>query len=59
VDYSGLILAVLIGILIAWGWQRARKKMNFPVKGKHWVSVAIIVAIVLCLLFGASHTPHS
>jgi uncharacterized Tic20 family protein len=53
-DYSGLILAVLIGILIAWVWQRGRKKVNFNVKGKHWFSVAIIVAIVLFLIYGAS-----
>jgi uncharacterized Tic20 family protein len=53
-DYSGLILAVLIGILIAWVWQRGRKKLNFSVKGKHWFTVALIVAVVLCLIYGAA-----
>jgi predicted CDP-diglyceride synthetase/phosphatidate cytidylyltransferase len=53
-DYSGLILAVLIGIFVAWAWQRGRKKLSFPVKGKHWWVVAIIVAVVLCLIYGAS-----
>ncbi|HEX4834494.1 MAG TPA: hypothetical protein VH478_25765 [Trebonia sp.] len=58
-DYSGLILAALIGLGVAWVWQRGRKKMNFQVKGKHWWAVVIIVVIVLCLFFGATHTPHS
>ena len=57
-DYSGLILAVLIGILIAWGWQAARKKLDLPVKGKHWWGVVVVVAILLFLIYGASlHSP--
>jgi hypothetical protein len=58
VDYSGLILAVVIGLGVAWLWQRGRKKMNFPVKGKHWWAVVVIVVIVLFLIYGGSHTPH-
>jgi Mg/Co/Ni transporter MgtE len=55
-DYSGLILAALIGLGVAWLWQRGRKKMNFQVKGKHWLGVVIVVVIVLVLIFGASHS---
>jgi hypothetical protein len=58
-DYSGLILAVLIGIGVAVIWQRGRKKMNLPIKGKHWWAVVVIVVIVLCLFYGGTHTPHT
>jgi predicted CDP-diglyceride synthetase/phosphatidate cytidylyltransferase len=58
-DYSGLILAALIGLGIAWLWQRGRKKMNFSVKGKHWWVVVIVVVVVLVLIYGGSHTPHT
>jgi hypothetical protein len=57
VNYSGLILAAFIGLGVAWLWQRVGRKMNLPVKGKHWWWVAIAVFIVLCVLFGASHSP--
>ena len=42
-DYSGLIVAVLIGILVAWGWQAGRKKLNLTIKGKHWWAIVVIV----------------
>jgi drug/metabolite transporter (DMT)-like permease len=58
-DYSGLILAAFIGLGVAWLWQRGRKKMNFPVKGKHWWAVVVIVVVLLCLFYGSSHTPHT
>jgi chromate transport protein ChrA len=58
-DYSGLILAVLIGILVAWIWQRGRKKLSLPIKGKHWWAVVVIVVILLCLFYGGTHTPHT
>jgi hypothetical protein len=58
-DYSGLILAALIGLGVAWLWQRSRKKMNFQVKGKHWIAVVIIVIILLCLFYGGTHTAHT
>jgi hypothetical protein len=58
-DYSGLILAALIGLGVAWLWQRGRKHMNFQVKGQHWIGVVIVVVILLSLFFGASHTPHT
>jgi heme A synthase len=56
---SGLILAALIAILVAWIWQRTRKKMHFQMKGQHWLAVIIIVFVVLLLFYGGTHTPHT
>jgi hypothetical protein len=58
-DYSGLILAVVIALLVGWIWQRFGKKMDFKMKGKHWWAIIIVVVIVLCLFYGGTHTPHT
>jgi hypothetical protein len=58
-DYSGLILAGLIGLIVAVLWQRGRKKMNLPIRGKHWLAVVIIVVILLLIFYGGTHTPHT
>ena len=57
--YSGLILLVFIGVFAAWLWNRGRRKLSLPVKGKHWAVVTIVVVVLLVLAYGASHTsPH-
>ena len=58
-NYSGLILAVLIGLIVAVAWQRGRKKMNLPIRGKHWLAVVIIVVVLLLIFYGGTHTPHT
>jgi hypothetical protein len=55
---SGLILAVLIGLGVAWLWSRVGKRFNVSVKGKQWVIITIIVVVVLLLLYGSSHSSH-
>ena len=34
---TGLILLVLIGAIVAFGWTRLRGKMKLSVSGKHWL----------------------
>jgi len=34
---TGLILLVLIGGIVAFGWTRLRGKMKLGVSGKHWL----------------------
>lgn len=58
-NLSGLILLVFIGIFVALFWQRGRKKLSLPVKGKHWWIVIIVFAVLVLLIYGGSHTPHS
>lgn len=54
---SGLILVVLIGVLVAYGYTRMRGKMKLSVSGKHWVAPVVIIGVVLLLVWG-SHNGH-
>jgi hypothetical protein len=54
---SGLILAVLIGILVAYGYTRMRGKMKLGVSGKNWLAPIVIVVVVLFMVW-ASHNGH-
>jgi hypothetical protein len=57
--YSGLILLVFIGVGVAWLWNRGRRKLSLPVKGKHWFVVTIVFVVLMVLAYGASHaSPH-
>jgi len=56
--YSGLILAVFIGIGVAWLWTRGRRRLGLPVNGKHWGAVIVVFVVLMVLAYGASHTPH-
>jgi hypothetical protein len=52
---TGLILAVFIGVVVAFGWTRLRRKMKLNVSGKDWVGPVVLV-VVLALVLWASHT---
>jgi hypothetical protein len=52
---SGLILAVLIGAIVAFGWIRLRGKMKLGVSGKNWLAPIVIVVLVLVLMW-STHT---
>ena len=52
---SGLVLAILIGTLVAFGYTRLRGKMKMSVSGKNWIAPIVIVVIVALMLW-ASHT---
>jgi len=56
--YSGLILAVFIGLGVAWLWTRGRRRFGLPVNGKHWAGVVIFFVVLVVLAYGASHTKH-
>ena len=56
--YSGLILAVFIGIGVAWLWTRGRRRLGLPVTGKHWGAVIVVFVVIVAIAYGASHTPH-
>jgi fumarate reductase subunit D len=50
---SGLILLILIGILVAYGYTRLRGKMKLPVSGKNWIAPVVIVVIVALMLWAS------
>ena len=51
---TGIILLVLIGGLIAFGWVRLRGKMKLPISGKSWLGPIFVVALVALMLFSKS-----
>jgi fumarate reductase subunit D len=50
---TGLILLVLIGALVAYGWTRLRRKMKMSVSGKHWLGPIVIVVLLGLTLWSA------
>lgn len=57
-NFSGLILALLIGLGIAWVFKKGKAKFGGSANNKTLLGTAVVVALVLFLIFGASHTPH-
>ena len=51
---SGIILAVLISLGVAWLWSKGRQKMKLPVTGKHWAWIIVAVVVILAIAYGAS-----
>ena len=54
---TGLILLVLIGAVVAYGWTRLRGKMKLKVTAADWVG-PIIVVVVLGMMLWASRGGH-
>jgi hypothetical protein len=54
---DGLILLVLIGALVAFGWTRLRGKMKLGVSGRNWLAPIFIVVVVVLMLWSA-HLGH-
>ena len=54
---TGLILLVLIGAVVAYGWTRLRRRMKMQVSGADWVG-PVLVVVVLGLLLWASYGRH-
>ena len=54
---TGLILLLLIGVLVAYGYTRLRGKMKLSVSGKNWIG-PIVIVVVVALMLWASHSGH-
>jgi hypothetical protein len=57
-NWGGLILALLIGLGIAWVYNKGRKKFGSSANGKTLIGAAVVIAVILILIFDASHSPH-
>ncbi len=53
--YDGLILAVLIGVGVAWLFTRIRRRMGLAVNGRHWGAAITVFVVLIVLAYGASH----
>lgn len=56
-NWSGLILAVFIGLGIAWLWNKGRGKWGKSANAKTLIGTAIAVAVILLIVYSA-HTAH-
>jgi len=54
---SGLILLLLIGVLIGFGWARIRRRMGLGVTWSTWAAVMAVVVIGGLLLW-ATQAKH-
>lgn len=54
---SGIILLVFLGVLVAFFFTRGRRKLGFPVTGKHW-KTAILVFCIFALILWANNYGH-
>jgi hypothetical protein len=54
---DGLVLLLIIGAIVAFGWTRLRGKMKLGVSGKHWIG-PIVVVLLVGLLLWSSHNGH-
>lgn len=56
-NWGGLILAVFIGLGIAWVWNKGRAKWGKTANGKTLIGTAVAVAVILLIIYSAS-TSH-
>jgi len=54
---TGFILAVLIGVLVAFGWTRLRGKMKMSVSAADWL-VPIFLVVIVALMLWSSNVGH-
>lgn len=57
-NWSGLILAVFIGLGIAWVWNKGRSKWGKAANGKTLIGTAVAVGVILLLAYTASRGHH-
>jgi hypothetical protein len=51
---AGVILLFFIAILVAFFWNKFRKRAGLGVSSRTWMGTIIVVAIVAALLYGSS-----
>ena len=55
---GALILLVLLGVLVAFGFTRVRRRMNMNVTSKHWIGAVLVVVVVALSLWANSQHHH-
>jgi len=50
---SGIVLAVVIALIVAYAIARTRRRMGLLVTGKTWITVTVGVVIVLLALWAS------
>lgn len=52
---AALILLVLLGVLVAFGFTRVRRRFNMDVTIKHWIGAVLVVVIAALVLWANAH----
>jgi fumarate reductase subunit D len=55
---TGLILLVIIGALVAYGYTRLRGKMKLGISGRNWIGPIVIVVILVLMLWASQGSHH-
>lgn len=55
---EGLILLLLLGVLVAFGFTRVRKRMNLNVTSKHWIYAILVAVFAALILWANAHGGH-
>jgi hypothetical protein len=56
--YSGLILLVVIAVIVAWFWNRGRRRLGLRISGGTWTGPIIVFVLVILLFWASSHHGH-
>ncbi|HEY4853905.1 MAG TPA: hypothetical protein VII22_24225 [Streptosporangiaceae bacterium] len=51
---AGVILLVFLGVLVAFGWTRVRRRLGLSVTGRHFVLVIVGFCLIVLAMWAAS-----
>ena len=51
---SGVILLLFLAVLVAFFWQKLRKRAGLGVSSKTWMGVICVFVLVVALLYASS-----
>ena len=55
---SGVILLLFLAVLVAFFWQKMRKRAGLGVSSKTWMGVICVFVLVVALLYANSVGHH-
>ena len=53
---TGVILLFFIAILVAFFWNKLRKRMGLGVSSKTWMGAITVVVLVVALMYASSQS---
>jgi succinate dehydrogenase hydrophobic anchor subunit len=51
---TGVILLLFLAVLVAFFWQKLRKRAGLGVSSKTWMGVIVVFVLVVALLYASS-----
>ncbi len=53
---TGIILLLFLAVIIAFFWQKLRKRAGLGVSSRTWLSVIVVFVIVVALMYANGHS---